>query len=34
MMRTGQLPDPRTTRGLVAYTLLGIGIGWLLYTWM
>jgi len=28
MMREGQLPDPRTTRGLVVYTALGFGIGW------
>ena len=32
MMREGRLPDPRTTRGLIIYTMLGIGIGWLLAT--
>ena len=30
MMREGRLPDPRTQRGVLIYTMLGIGIGWLL----
>ena len=30
MMRNGQLPDPRTLRGVIIYTALGLGIGlWL-----
>ena len=30
MMRNGQLPDPRTPRGVLIYTALGLGIGlWL-----
>lgn len=32
MMREGRLPDPRTLRGVVIYTMLGIGIGWFLGT--
>lgn len=32
MMREGRLPDPRTLRGVVIYTILGIGIGWFLAT--
>jgi hypothetical protein len=32
MFRNGRLPDPRTTRGLIIYTVLGIGIGWFLAT--
>lgn len=31
-MREGRLPDPRTLRGVVIYTILGIGIGWFLAT--
>ena len=31
MFATGRLPDPRTTRGLVVFTALGIGIGMVLY---
>jgi transposase InsO family protein len=29
MMRDGRLPDPRTYKGVVAYAVLGIGIGWI-----
>ena len=28
MMRQGQLPDPRTTQGLVVYFIIGFAIGW------
>jgi len=30
MFRAGLLPDPRTTRGVVIYTALGLGIGMML----
>jgi hypothetical protein len=30
MLREGRLPDPRTVRGTIIYTALGLGIGlWL-----
>ena len=33
MMRNGRLPDPRTLRGVIIYTALGLGIGlWLGFT--
>jgi len=32
LFRSGRLPDPRTLRGVLIYTALGIGIGMMLAT--